>query len=121
MPIDRRRYPANWNEISQAVRRAAGFQCESCQVKAGAMRISVRNNLYREKIGVAHLGVMREDGTPGDKSDTMDCREINLAALCMRCHLNFDRVDNIRKQRENRLKRRWEAALEAGQQVLFTT
>lgn len=51
---------------------------------------------------VAHLGADRDDGTPGDKHDKADCREVNLAALCQRCHLNFDRKDHLEVQRANR-------------------
>ena len=36
---------------------------------------------------VAHLGVPKPDGTPGDKHDKTDVRDENLAALCPRCHI----------------------------------
>lgn len=63
----------------------------------------------------AHLGIDKPDGTPGDKSDTMDCRPENLAALCQRCHLNFDRKDHIQNRYHNRRAR----LVEAGQREMF--
>lgn len=35
---------------------------------------------------------------PGDKSDLYDVREENLAALCQRCHLNFDLKERLEKR-----------------------
>lgn len=93
-------YPANWKQISHRIRfERAGNRCEWC----GAY-----NNLAHPVTGskvvltVAHLGADREDGTPGDKHDKADCRDANLAALCQRCHLNFDRADHLEVQRANR-------------------
>jgi len=53
---------------------------------------------------VAHLGAPRPDGTPGDKHDKTDVRDENLAALCQRCHLNFDRDEH--KQNAARTRRK---------------
>ena len=131
MPMDRSKYPKDWEAISRRIRfERAGNQCEWC---------SIRNGWYRSKDGewfapdivddpwftrlcltkivltVAHLGVDKPDGTPGDKRDTMDCRDENLAALCQRCHLDFDRTDHMQSRRVNRRAR----LVEAGQQVMF--
>lgn len=84
--------------------------------------IDLKQQPYQEKhkgtkiiLTVAHLGVAKPDGASGDKADTMDCREENLAALCQRCHLNFDRADHIRNRRINaRL-----AKVKAGQLEMF--
>jgi hypothetical protein len=58
---------------------------------------------------VAHLGIPKPDGSPGSRADLADVREHNLAALCQRCHLNYDREDNLRRryfnQRAARLAR----------------
>lgn len=111
MPMDRSRYPKNWAEISFRIRfgRAKG-KCEWCGVQHNSWRDGVRIILT-----TAHLGIDKPDGTPGSKEDTMDCREENLAALCQRCHLNFDRADHINNRRKNvRL-----AKVAAGQQEMF--
>lgn len=135
MPMDYSKYPKNWREISTFIRfeRAAG-KCEGCGIPHGA---------YREREGdrfatwdslqevddvefdlddavlimltTAHLGINRPDGSPGDRSDTMDCRPENLKALCQRCHLAFDRSDNINRRRINRRKK----LVAAGQREMF--
>jgi 5-methylcytosine-specific restriction endonuclease McrA len=39
MPMDRSRYPADWEAISRAVRERAGQKCECCGVANGALII----------------------------------------------------------------------------------
>ena len=50
------------------------------------------------------MGVPKPDGTPGDKHHKTDVRDENLAALCQRCHLNFDRDEH--KQNAARTRRK---------------
>ena len=108
------RYPANWKEISLAIRRdRAKWICEWCGVLNGDLISAIRGS--RVVLTVAHLGVPHPDGRPGDKHDKSDCRPENLAALCQRCHLNFDRGDHLaraaatreRKRRERDAVRGW--------------
>ena len=135
MPMDYKRYPANWREISRSIRfDRAKNRCEWCGVpnyalilrstKDGAkylilkddgihytpegepVRLSLMDEEFdanpeytRVILTVAHLGITKPDGTPGDKADTMDCRPENLAALCQRCHLLFDMPENIPARR----------------------
>ena len=137
------RYPANWKEISLAIRRdRAENKCEWCGVPNGGegARDITGEFHSRQSIGwmrpddwdllfgageqphyitivltVAHLGVPHADGRPGDKHDKSDCRAENLAAICQRCHLNFDRADHLaraaatreRKRRERDAARGW--------------
>ena len=98
--LDRNLYPDNWEEISLDIRvNRAGWKCEWC---------GARNHEPHPETGkrvvltVAHLGIAKPDGTPGNRDDRMDCRPENLAALCQRCHLNYDRDYN----RERRVIRR---------------
>jgi hypothetical protein len=133
MPMDRKRYPKDWEEISRRIRfeRANGF-CEWCGIRNGWFRSKddhttwygpdivddpwfKRLTLTKVVLTVAHLGVDKPDGTPVSKADTMDCRPENLAALCQRCHLNFDRDDHLRNRLINRRRR----LVEAGQQEMF--
>ena len=110
----RTHYPANWSATSLYIRwtRAAG-KCEWCGALNGALISPVRTS--RVVLTVAHLGVPYPDGRPGDKHDKSDCRPENLAALCQRCHLNFDRPDHLaraaatreRKRRERDAARGW--------------
>lgn len=113
MSAYRTTYPPNWPAISLDIReRRAMGHCEWCGVKAGDHYVSGAV----VTLSVAHLGVPHIDGTPGDKHDKSDCRPENLAALCQRCHLNFDRRDHLaraaatreRKRRERDAARGWQ-------------
>ena len=137
MPMDRSRYPKDWREISRRIRfERAGGRCEWCGIPNYALRdressmhvtAEEMQELKTEMVPfdledavmivltVAHLGVDKPDGTPGDKRDTMDCREENLAALCQRCHLNFDRQQHL----QNRMRNRRRALEAAGQMEMF--
>lgn len=137
------KYPKNWKQISLAIRQGrARDRCEWCNVpnySEGARDLSGEYH-SKEAIGhmspgewdllfgkgkqpeyikivltVAHLGVPYPDGRPGNKHDKSDCRAENLAALCQRCHLNFDRADHLaratvtreRKRRDRDTARGW--------------
>lgn len=138
MPMDRKKYPKDWPEISRRIRmERAKSCCEWCGVPNYAYRDRqslkwvTAADFIRWRDGdpepfdlmaatlvvltVAHLGVDKPDGTPGDKRDTMDCREENLAALCQRCHLNFDRQQHL----QNRMHNRRRSLVEAGQLEMF--
>lgn len=127
MPMDRKRYPANWPEISLRIRARAGNRCEWCGAPNGAFIARLRENphLYeialeddgacadfhkavRVVLTVAHLGAPHADGRPGDKHDKMDCRDENLAALCQRCHLRYDLQEHAENARETRRAKRLE-------------
>ena len=134
MPMIYENYPSNWKEISRRIRfERAGGRCEWCGVRHGHFRNEMGQSFETKKefwvmfgkrtkvrivqiiLTTAHLGIDKPDGTPGDKSDTMDCREENLAALCQRCHLGFDREDHVRSRRTNRRLR----LVAAGQLEMF--
>lgn len=112
MAMDYSRYPSNWHEISRAIRERDEWQCKWCQAKNGQPHPVTGNRVI---LTVAHLGAPKSDGTPGDKRDKMDCRPENLAALCQRCHLNFDQDEH----RQNAAKMRRQRKIKAGQLSLF--
>ncbi len=141
MPMNRSEYPADWETISARIRERDGNRCKWCGVSNGAIGYRLLKtgefvkiadsaedvgleadalaldgiNLIRIVLTVAHLGVPKPDGTPGDKHDKMDVRDENLAALCQKCHLNFDRDDHIRHAAETRRRK----IVERGQMVLI--
>lgn len=117
MPMDYSKYPANWLDISWRIRsERAGQRCEWCGVKNGEQHPVTGSRVI---LTVAHLGVDKPDGTPGDKNDKMDCRDENLAALCQRCHLNYDRADNLEVRRLNALAKEAKNREIAGQLPLI--
>lgn len=117
-PENRDRYPADWPEISKRIRfeRAEG-RCE-CRGECGGNHLAElwadtwkkwpRSNHRcaawngephpvtgsRVVLTVAHL-----DHTPEN------CDDLNLLAMCQRCHLNYDRPRHLVNARENRRRR----------------
>jgi hypothetical protein len=109
MPIDYKRYPADWHAISKRIRSRARNRCQ-CTGECGTHngkplhrgRCPERNHRPNTRTGatvvltVAHLGAPLADGSTGDKHNKHDCRDVNLKAMCQSCHLAFDLPDHIR-------------------------
>lgn len=89
MPMDRRRYPPNWEEIALAVKEEADWTCEECGKRC--RRPGEPFDTHRRTLTVAHL-----DHTPEN------CERSNLRALCAPCHLRYD----ARQHAESRARRR---------------
>lgn len=89
-PENRDRYPADWPDISKRIRfDRAGGRCE-CDGRCGlhTERCTARNREPHPVTGskvvltVAHL------------DHALECHDDdNLAAMCQRCHLIYDRAD----------------------------
>lgn len=98
------RYPKDWKAISFQIRsERAKWRCEWCGAEDGKPHPDTGSNVV---LTVAHLGVPHPDGRPGDRHDKSDCRLENLAALCQRCHLNYDRADHMAKAAATRARRK---------------
>ena len=80
MPVDRKRYPENWNEIAQKVKAAAGWRCQHCQLlclRPGEKHSSLtRSEWTKTTLSVHHANFTPEDNQPE-----------NLLPLCTPCHL----------------------------------
>ena len=77
--MKRHLYPDNWEKISAFVRYSrAGNHCEWCGAWNGKPHPITGSHVV---LTVAHV----YDKDPGN------CRLLNLAALCQRCHLRHDR------------------------------
>lgn len=112
MPINYKLYPPEWHEISRRLRfERAGNRCEWCGAENYKPHPVTGSKVV---LTVAHLGIDKPDGTPGSKDDLHDVREENLAALCQKCHLDFDRDDHLRRRVQNRIA----ARLARGEQFL---
>lgn len=96
MPIQRGRYPSDWDKISLARREQAGWKCEWCGIAQGTEVLGSKGKPYKIVLTVAHLGPNRDD--------KMDCS--NIAALCQRCHLRYDHADHIAHAAETRRRKR---------------
>jgi len=117
MPMDRSKYPPDWDDISRRIRfERAGNVCEWCGALNGQPHPETGSKVM---LTVHHIGIEKPDGTPGDRDDKMDCREENLAALCQRCHLAADFDMHQAKAARTRTVKKHEAAIAAGQRSLF--
>lgn len=104
MPMNHKLYPRNWRKVSARIRFGrAGNRCEWCGALNGVAHPVTGSKVV---LTVAHLGTPYPDGSPGDKTDKRDVRAENLAALCQRCHLNYDRREHIASARAGREQRR---------------
>ena len=101
MPMDRARYPYNWEEISRAVRARSGGRCEFCGARGG-----VPHPITGAKVvlTVAHLD-----------HDEANCGLENLRALCQRCHLRYDLQQHMANAALTRRRKR----IKAGQLSLW--
>lgn len=70
-------YPSNWDDISQAARRAAQFRCGSC-----AISLDGSDAKY---LHVHHKNGQKNDCSPG-----------NLEVLCIRCHASEPRHGHMK-------------------------
>lgn len=106
MPFQKERYPNDWKEISLRIREREEWHCKWCGAANGKPHPTTGSIVV---LTVAHLGTPHADGTPGDKHDKMDVRDENLAALCQRCHLNYDRDEHMANAAKTRERKRREA------------
>ena len=127
MPMNLKRYPPNWKEISLSVREAAGNKCQRCGVANGAVIFRSADcaswfdpaqDAYFEWPSGKPLPdwyeaemkdkptriVLTVAHTGPNKHDKFDCS--SLEALCQLCHLTEDRDDHIRNAAETRMRQR---------------
>jgi hypothetical protein len=121
MPIDKSKYPHNWNQISIQVRTEANWQCEWCGLKnkavvqrtpSGPVEILVVWNNEKkghEDTSAMRVNRLREFGLTKivltvahlDR-DTTNNHRSNLAALCQKCHLGHDKEQHAASRRYGR-------------------
>lgn len=65
--------------------------------------------IIKARMQVAHLGIPKPDGTPGDKEDRLDVRPENLIVLCQGCHLEEDEEQHIKSpyKRRGLMAKKW--------------
>lgn len=101
MPMDRSKYPADWDQIAVAIKEQAGWRCELCGLQCRFPGEAF--DTHRRTLTVAHINHVE-----------MDCRAENLVALCPRCHLAYDQT---RKAMQQLARKRIQTS---GNQTLFT-
>lgn len=123
MPINYKDYPPNWKEIRARILKRAKNKCEHCGLENGAVGFRIGNDwiyaldyakaqkdgfgFYVTKFSdpkdhdgrikivltIAHLDHDKENhGVTDDR----------LAALCQKCHLDYDRPRHVAKRKSNK-------------------
>lgn len=90
MPMNKKDYPKDWNELRKKVVERAGNKCELC----GKPNYSLSDKGTRVVLTVHHID--------RDKSRR---NLINLIALCQKCHLRLDLEHHMENARKTRLEK----------------
>ena len=69
-------------------------------------------NYTKVVLTVHHVGIAREDGSPGDTRDKYDCRPENLRVLCQKHHLAADMETHVKRRKETMSRRKHAGQLE---------
>jgi hypothetical protein len=115
MPMKRKLYPKNWEEIALAVKNESEWTCEKCgkvcrmpgeRLTAFCKRINewraVANKPQSFTLTCAHY----------PDRDPANCARENLIALCAPCHLKIDSIQHARSRVTNKIEQQ-----EAGGQL----
>lgn len=135
MPMNRKLYPPDWEEISARLKDEVGQKCEECGVpnhewihrklddpkiwisaldEAGEAEWYWNHEQYTHEPIQVVLTTAHLDQNPGNNERS------NLRVLCQRCHLVYDNPFNQVKRRITRLNNNRQAKLSAGQLEIFT-
>ena len=119
MPMNRKDYPPDWEDISRFIRfeRADG-KCERCGAPHGALIVrDPRHPEHYETLddmeaeiaaleGERVIRVVLTTAHLPEAASTMDCRPEVLAALCQRCHFHLDRERHLATRAAKRAQER---------------
>lgn len=130
MPMDRSKYPPDWEAISRRIRfERAESRCEKCGVKNGALG-GRHNGEFWEAQPIGEKRLQLEWPRPGEEAwcirggharrlriirivltvahldhDTTNNADENLMAMCQRCHLAYDAKFHAENARQTRRKK----------------
>ena len=89
MPMDRRRYPPNWEQIALEIKSQARWTCKECRLKC--LEPLQGKCLDKSSKAKLTLTVHHIDWIPENSVDS------NLIALCSACHLKDHRKPKLGK------------------------
>lgn len=134
MPINYSKYPANWlSEIRPRILKRAANKCEFCSIPNYAVGcrnedgnfIPTSGNVHHDKAGNGELPLAEARKVVAHCKDVdynnliiiiltiahldhdvenHQVQDERLAALCQKCHLDYDRENNTNKRRVKRYK-----------------
>ena len=77
MPMNREKYPADWERIATDLKDQVNWKCEGCGKQC--RKPDEPFDTHRRTLTVAHINHVELDCNPG-----------NLICLCAPCHLAYD-------------------------------
>jgi hypothetical protein len=98
MPMDRSKYPRDWDAISARIRSRGGDCCEGTHEHPDCR---ARNRGVHPETGAYVVLTTAHYPDP----DPLNCDDDNLLSLCQRCHLSLDRNHHIAKARATRMRK----------------
>jgi hypothetical protein len=115
MPMDRKLYPKNWEEIALAVKSESNWTCEQCgkicrRSKEKLAAFCKRTNEWKEVARRPQSFTLTCAHYPDRDPD--NCARENLIALCAPCHLKIDSRQHAQSRVTNQFKEK-----EAGGQL----
>ena len=132
MPINYNNYPPHWPELRQQTLERDGYQCKHCgvgQYAVGyrladdgqfvelaqgwtALEAKVLKDLFAQRYPKLKLIIIILTVAHLDHDEWNHEVQIErLAALCQRCHLQYDRVDNENRKKYGKQYRRYQRPL----------
>lgn len=84
----RKKYPANWEELARQCKERALWRCEHCGIAQHTTRTSKKGTPYIVYLHAAHV----------HQADTRNTQP-ELKALCISCHAHYDYQHKQREQR----------------------
>ena len=91
MPMDKARYPADWQRIAFEKKQSVGWKCENCGMQC--RRPGEPFDTHRRTLTVAHMNHTPED-----------CQPENMKALCAPCHLKYDAKHHAETRKRRQLE-----------------
>ena len=134
MPMKPENYPANWKQISLAIREAAGNKCEFCGVTNKAIGARDKFGEWHDSESIENMSASQGDILFDEyptyirivltvahhpDPDPMNCSPENLHALCQRCHNRLDNPMRVEHAKATRGKKKLEAVAATGQKTLW--
>lgn len=109
---NRKRYPANWKELVEQVKKRSGGRCE-CRGECGLHKDHPGPRRCTERNGEnARWAKGRVVLTTAHLCQDESCGDLeHLRHMCQRCHLRYDSKQHQKNARETRMKKKAVAEL----------
>jgi len=112
MPIDYTKYPPNWkSEIRPRILERENHCCKDCGVKNYSLGVRDNDGSFKEVQDVKRgefidyygqslkvIKIVLTIAHLDHDEENMDVEDERLAALCQKCHLNYDKEEKARRR-----------------------